>query len=60
MNEVLTEHKNCPVIVTHGQFIKEFLKQKQCWESIEGNWKGPERPPVKVVFKEGFWSAILL
>jgi len=60
MQTVLTDHKDCPIVVTHGQFIKTFLKQQHCWENIKSAWKGDERAPVKVVFKEGSWTTSLL
>lgn len=50
-----------PIIVTHGQVVKEFLKLKKCWlPEIEFKWKGDTRSPLKVSYNGLEWSAELL
>lgn len=51
MKECLKVHQGSPIIVTHGQVVKEFLKLKQCWsEGLAKQWSGDSRPPLKVFY----------
>jgi broad specificity phosphatase PhoE len=65
IGECLEPHKGkCPIIVTHGQVIKEFLKMKKCWAefNLEEKWrgKGDDRLPIKVTCKDEVWTAELM
>lgn len=50
-----------PIVVTHGQVVKTFLKRKGCWsDSIEAKWKGDYRAPIKVTYKTDYYKAELI
>lgn len=50
-----------PIIVTHGQVIKEFLKLKKCWtDELSSKWTGDKRPPLKVTYTGQAWAVTIL
>lgn len=62
MFRLLTYVGGSPILVSHGQFIKTFLKQRSCWgEDWTNIWTGDDRPPIKVIVSDdGVFSASIM